>query len=77
METDAYAVQFSFDLAIGGPHRQFDLRLPASLIGIAAASDALPIIHEKEGQRDRVFRQLDAKIAAFSCLSRSCRTLRP
>ena len=44
---DAYAVQFSFDPATGEPHGQFNFRLPAVLIGIAAAAGAFLIIRER------------------------------
>lgn len=45
MTANAYAMQFSSDPATDEPHGQFDFRLPAGLIGIAAA--AFLIIHER------------------------------
>jgi hypothetical protein len=47
MTANAYTTQFSFDPATGEPHGQFDFRLPAGLIGIAAAAGAFLIIHER------------------------------
>ena len=44
---NAYATQFSFDPATGEQHGQLDFRLPAGLIGIAAAAGALLIIRER------------------------------